>query len=42
MPEMHQAGGITRLVDGRGLIRLGHLDNGFAPLLTRGGFPLRV
>lgn len=26
----------------RGLIRLGHLDNGFVPLLTRGKFPLRI
>ena len=26
----------------RGLIRLGRLDDGFAPLLTRGKFPLRV
>jgi hypothetical protein len=26
----------------RGLIRLGRLDGGFAPLLTRGRFPLRV
>jgi hypothetical protein len=26
----------------RGLIRLGRLDNGFAPLLTRGKFPLRI
>ena len=26
----------------RGLIRLGRLDNGFAPLLTRGKFQLRI
>jgi hypothetical protein len=26
----------------RGLIRLGRLDNGFAPLLTRGKFPIRI
>src|SRR5688572_15034021 len=26
----------------RGLIRLGRLDHGFAPLLTRGKFPLRI
>jgi hypothetical protein len=26
----------------RGLIRLGRLDDGFAPLLTRGKFPLRI
>jgi hypothetical protein len=26
----------------RGLIRLGQLDNGFVPLLTRGKFPLRI
>jgi hypothetical protein len=26
----------------RGLIRLGRLDSGFAPLLTRGKFPLRI
>lgn len=26
----------------RGLIRLGHLDGGFEPLLVRGEFPLRI
>lgn len=26
----------------QGLIRLGRLDNGFEPLLTRGRFPLRI
>ena len=25
-----------------GLIRLGHLDDGVEPLLTRGNFPLRI
>lgn len=36
---MLQAGGYRW---SRGLIRLGHIDGGFDPLLARGKFPLRI